>query len=67
VNRSTGRSPFQILYGTQLRGVSELRDSEQASTSSASAEEFAEAMKELHMKVKQRLMDANQEYKHRAD
>jgi hypothetical protein len=48
VNRSTGKSPFQILYGTQPRGVSELRESEQAATSSASAEEFAEAMQELH-------------------
>jgi hypothetical protein len=25
-NRSTGKSPFQILYGMQPRGVSELRD-----------------------------------------
>jgi hypothetical protein len=55
VNQSTGRSPFHILYGTQPRGVSELRESGQAETSSASAEEFAEAMEELHMKVKQRL------------
>jgi hypothetical protein len=67
VNRSTGKSPFQIVYGTQPRGVSELRDSEQTATSSASAEEFAEAMKELHSRVKQRLIDSNQEYKHRAD
>jgi hypothetical protein len=36
-------------------------------TSSASAEEFAKAMKELHGRVKQRLMDSNQEYKRRAD
>jgi hypothetical protein len=67
MNRSTGKSPFQIVYGTQLRGVSELRESEQTATSSASAEEFAEAMKELHSKVKQRLQDSNQEYKCRAD
>jgi hypothetical protein len=55
VNRSTGKSPFQILYGTQPRGVSELRESEQAATSSASAEEFAEAMRNFTVKVKQRL------------
>jgi uncharacterized damage-inducible protein DinB len=67
VNRSTGKSPFQILYGTQPRGVSELRESEQAETSSARAEEFAEAMQELHSQVKQRLQKANQEYKRRAD
>jgi hypothetical protein len=67
VNRSTGKSPFQILYGMQPRGVSELREPEQAGTSSASAEEFAEAMRELHAKVKQRLQKSNQEYKRRAD
>jgi hypothetical protein len=67
VNQSIGKSPFQVVYGMQPRGVSELRDSEQTATSSASAEEFIEAMKELHNKVKQRLEDSNLEYKHRAD
>jgi hypothetical protein len=67
MNRSTGKSPFQILYGTQPRGVSELRELGQAETSSARAEEFAEAMQELHTQVKQRLRKANQEYKRRAD
>jgi hypothetical protein len=67
LNRSTGRSPFQIVYGTQSRGVSELRESEQTTTSSTSTEEFAEVMKKLHSRVKQRLMDSNQEYKRRAD
>jgi hypothetical protein len=37
----------------QLRRISELRDSEQIATRSASAEDFAEAMKELHNKVKE--------------
>jgi hypothetical protein len=27
VNRSTGQSPFQVVYGTQLKGIFELRDS----------------------------------------
>jgi hypothetical protein len=67
VNRSTSKIPFQILYGTQPRGVSELRRSEQAETSSARAKEFAEVMQELHAEVKQRLMNANQEYKRKAD
>jgi hypothetical protein len=53
VNRSTGKSPFQIVYGMQPRGVSELRDSEQTGTSSASAGEFTEAMRELHGQVKE--------------
>ena len=51
----------------QLRGVSELRESEQTATSSASAEKFVEAMKELHSQVKERLQNSSQEYKHRAD
>jgi hypothetical protein len=67
VNRSTSKSPFQILYGTQPRGFSEVRESEQAETSSTRAEEFTEAMQELHMEVKQRLQRSNQEYNHRAD
>ena len=28
VNRSTSKSPFEIIYGRQPRGVSDLRDSE---------------------------------------
>jgi hypothetical protein len=67
VNQITGRSPFQIVYGMQLRGVSELRDSEQTATSSASVEEFAKAMKELHNRVKERLQSSIQEYKRKAD
>jgi hypothetical protein len=67
VNKSTGKSPFQVVYGMQPRGISELRDSEQTPTSSASAEEFAEAMKELHGQVKERLLKSSQEYKCRGD
>jgi hypothetical protein len=48
MNQSTGKSSFQILYGTQPRGVSELRELEQTDTSSARDEEFVEAMQELH-------------------
>jgi hypothetical protein len=67
VNRSTRKSPFQTVYGTQPRGVSELRDSEPTETSSASAKEFARVMKELHNRVKERLLKSSQEYKRRAD
>jgi hypothetical protein len=67
VNRSIGQSPFQIVYGMQPRGISELRDSEQTATRSASAEEFREAMKELHSQVREGLLNSSQEYKRRAD
>jgi hypothetical protein len=67
VNRSTGYSPFHIVYGMQLRGISKLRDSEQTVTRSVSAEEFVEAMKELHSQVREKLQNSSQEYKHRED
>jgi hypothetical protein len=67
MNWSTGKSPFQVVYGMQPRGVSELRDSEQTAASNASAEEFTEAMKELHNRVKERLLKSSQEYKRRED
>jgi hypothetical protein len=53
VNRSTGQSPFQIVYGMHPRGISELRDSQQIVIRSASAEDFTKAMKELHIQVKE--------------
>jgi NH3-dependent NAD+ synthetase len=67
INRSTGQSPFQIVYGMQPRGVFELRDSEQNTTRSASAEDFSKAMRELHCRVKERLQNSSQEYKRRTD
>jgi hypothetical protein len=67
VNQSIGKSPFQVVYGMQPRGVSELRDSKETVTSSTSVEEFDEAMKELHSRVKERLLKSSQEYKRKAD
>jgi hypothetical protein len=43
-NRIIGKSPVQILYGMQPRGVSELRDLEQTETGRAGAEYFAAKM-----------------------
>jgi hypothetical protein len=44
-----------------------LKDSEQAEFISASAEDFAEVMKELHNRIKEQLQNSNKEYKWRAD
>jgi hypothetical protein len=66
-NRRIGHSPFQFFYKMQPRGVLELRDSKQNATRSASVKDFAEAMKELHSQVKERLKNLSQEYKRRAD
>jgi hypothetical protein len=51
----------------QPRGVSELKDAEQVEFKSASAEDFAEGMKELHSRIKERLQSSSQEYKQRVD
>ena len=67
LNRRTRYSPFQIVYGMQPRGVSELNDSKKNEFRSASAEDFVEGMKELHSQIKERLQSSSQEYKQRAD
>jgi hypothetical protein len=63
LNRRTGQSPFQIVCGMKPRGVSKLKDSKQNEFRSASAEDFAEGMKELHSQVKEQLQSSSQEYK----
>jgi hypothetical protein len=62
---STRRSPFQILYGIQPRGVSELRVLEQGEIRSTRAEDFAAKMQKLHSRIKEQLQSSNQKYKHR--
>ena len=66
-NRSTGYSPFQILYGMHPRGVHELRDLGKLEKRSADGEDFAQAMSKLHEQVKLKLQDNSQRYKQRAD
>jgi hypothetical protein len=58
-NRSTGKIPFQILYGMQPRGVSELRDLEQGEIRSIGAEDFTAEMQKLHGKIKEQLQSSN--------
>jgi hypothetical protein len=66
-NRSTGKSPFQILYGMQPRGVAELRDLEQSEIRSTGAEYFAAEMQKLHSQIREQLQNSSQEYKRRVD
>jgi hypothetical protein len=65
--RSTGKSPFQIVYGMQPKGVYDLRELEQSEIRSAREEYFATEMQKLHRKIRGQLQSSNQEYKHRAD
>lgn len=51
MNRSTGRSPFQIVYESSPRTASELRKIEQRSRTSAEAKDFAEHVKNLREEV----------------
>lgn len=66
-NRSTGMSPFHIVFGMHPRGVYELRDLGKHEARSASAEDFAEQMQKLQEKVKGKLQESSKRYKQSAD
>ena len=51
INRSTSRSPFQIVYGSSPRTAPKLRKMEQGERTSVEAEEFDEHIKCLHEEV----------------
>ena len=67
VNRSTGKTPFEIVTELQPRGVSDLRDVAGEEKKSAAGEEFANFMESLHKEVKLRLEQSNQKYKENDD
>jgi hypothetical protein len=67
VNRSTGKSPFQIVYGNSPRNVSELRKLDKGEIRSAEAEDFAEHLKSIHEEVRQHIIKMNTQYKAKAD
>jgi len=62
-NKSTGKSPFQILYGMKPKGVSELRDLEQNEIRSAGEKYFDAEMQNLHSQIRGQLQSSSQEYK----
>ena len=67
VNRSTGLTPFQIVYGNHPRGILELRDIKQMERTSAQAQDFAQVMKEVQEQVKDRLMKTANQYRESAN
>lgn len=67
INRSTGKSPFQIMYGLHPRGVLELRKLSHTYPISADGERFAEAIKEVHEQVKIKLQKSSEKYEEHAD
>ena len=48
VNRSTGKTPFEIVIGMHPRGISYLRDVSSKENRSATGEEFFDFMESLH-------------------
>ena len=67
INRSTGRSPFQIVYGSSPRTAPKLRKMEQGERTSAEAKEFVDHIKSLHEEVHAHINKINQQYKARVD
>ena len=51
INRSTDRSPFQIVYGSSPSTTPKLSKMEQGERTSAKVEEFAKHIKSLHEEV----------------
>ena len=54
-NRSTGMSPFQIVYGMHPRGVYELRYLGKQEKRSVEGEYFVISIRELQENIKKRL------------
>jgi hypothetical protein len=67
LNMSTRNSPFQIVYGINLRGVSKLIYLEHNEFRSARAEEFVAKMHKLHNQIKEQFHNSSREHKHRVD
>ena len=59
INRSTGRSTFQIIYGSSPRTTLELRKIEQGERTSVEAEDFTEHVKNLHEEVRAHITKVN--------
>jgi hypothetical protein len=63
VNKSTRKSPFEIVYGRKPRGIVELRELKQDESRSAEAKDFSTEMQRVHDQVKKQIQDSNQTYK----
>ena len=62
-NKSTGMSPFQIVYGMNPRVVYELRNLGGQERRSADGEKYASSMHELQEDVKKKLQESAGKYK----
>lgn len=67
VNRTTGRSPFEVVYGRHPRGVCELRDLGSLEMKSGQAEDFTQTIKEVKEQVKKAILESTQKLKAKVD
>ena len=67
VNRTTGKSPFEIVLGYQPNKPIDLIPLPLHNRVSESAESFAQHIKNLHQEITQRIKTSNDIYKERAD
>ena len=67
VNRSTGRSPFEVVTSIQPRLPIDLSPLPAEARPSQEAEQFAQHMKDVHDEVRQQIAKSNDIYKQQAD
>lgn len=67
MNRSTSRSPFQIVYGSSPRITPELRKIEEGERTSVKDEDFVEHVKNLREELHAHITKINLQYKARED
>ena len=67
VNKSIGKLPFHIVYGSSPRNSSEFRQLDKGEISSTEAEEFAEHLKNIHEEVRKHIIKMNTKYNPKVD
>ncbi|GJW31823.1 putative reverse transcriptase domain-containing protein [Tanacetum coccineum] len=67
VNRSTGFSPFQVVYSAQLRGPLDLMTPHVSSSVSKKVQDFVAGLHDVHKAVHKNLVRVNSKYKQDAD
>ncbi|GLJ18319.1 hypothetical protein SUGI_0324190 [Cryptomeria japonica] len=67
VNRSTCKSPFEVVYGLYPRGVLELTVIGSMEQRSGHVVDMAQSMKEIHEQVRKSLLDNSQRIKEKVD
>lgn len=67
VNQTTGRAPFQVVYGRMPKSVVDLADIPEGERVNTDAEALAELIKQTHEEVKSCIEQNNAKYKSAAD